>query len=414
MNIIFHIDFDSYFVSALRLIEPELENKEVAIGRNIALSLSYEAKNKGAKVGMYRAQINKIVPNIIWRESNFSHFIKISNQIFNYIINKYSSKIQFFSIDECFINVTHLINLNNIKESSCILAKKIQREIKDKFGIPISIGISITSFLAKMSTNLAKPFGIVFTSKQEIEKHFFHLDISKYFGIGKALEQRLRKENINTIGDLFNTFKNLELIKSIFKNTYLNYLNNLKGVENIEQEEFYIPKSISNIKSFDYLAIDNINDILLILDELIASVWIKINNRSMLGKVILLSIKYEGNKKFIQKQFKNKVYIENENELRRIGHSLFKDYWKNKPIKGIGFGVGELQYKNDIYFQRSIFEHNQTKFQENIIIKNTNKIIGNKTLFKASDLTQNKSLKNPKLKFLSEDENLFFAKDKNK
>ncbi|MDJ1646911.1 Y-family DNA polymerase [Mycoplasma phocimorsus] len=412
MNIIFHIDFDSYFVSALRIIHPELQNKMVAIGKSIAISLSYEAKKMGARVGMYRHEISKIAPGTIWRSPNFAHFMKISNQIFEYIINNYSNKIQIFSIDECFIDVTHLINKSNIKTTSVTLAKRIQKDIKLKFGIPISIGISTTYFLAKMSTNLAKPYGILFTYPNEIEKRFFHLDIREYFGIGKSLENKLRSNNINTIGEFYRSFKNKNIIKEIFKNTYLNYWNNLNGIEIIKREEMYTPKSISNIKSIDFLSIDNINDISYLLSELVASVWIKAKNRNMLGKVAIISIKYDGQNSFINKQFKSKQYIETETKLNEIAQFLFKEYWNNKPIKGLGFGISELQYKNNIYFQKSIFEEIKPRYKEDKLITHVNSIVGSNTLIKASDIINNNSIQKPKLKFLDQDNESFIRKGK--
>nr|WP_307923419.1 hypothetical protein [Mycoplasmopsis bovis] len=150
-NIIFHIDFDSYFVSAHRSKDHKLKNKPVAVSnglsRSICSSISYELKNVGIKVGWPRFMIEKKMPDTIFVEPNFDLYYTTSNNIFDYIASNYTANIEVGSIDECWVDVTSISEGKN----PVALARKIQEDIKEIFDIPVSIGISYSKWAAKMA-----------------------------------------------------------------------------------------------------------------------------------------------------------------------------------------------------------------------------------------------------------------------
>ena len=139
-KVILHIDVDSFFVSCETSLRPELLHKEVAISshslNSIVTSLSYEAKNKGAKVPWKLYKVKKYCKNLIVIEPNMKLYRNYSKKIYDFLFKTYSQIIQIGSIDEWYIDATDIWKSFGSIEK---LAKDIRIKIWCKFSIPISI-----------------------------------------------------------------------------------------------------------------------------------------------------------------------------------------------------------------------------------------------------------------------------------
>ena len=110
----------------------------------------------GFKAGDPIYLLKERVKDLIIVEPHYNLYTSTAHNIFNFLKDNFSSKIEIYSIDECFLE----LQLNEL-DDPIFIASNIQNKIFEKVGIPCSIGISYTKFLAKMSTNKAKPHGIV-------------------------------------------------------------------------------------------------------------------------------------------------------------------------------------------------------------------------------------------------------------
>ncbi|WLP85932.1 Y-family DNA polymerase [Mycoplasma seminis] len=389
--VIFHIDFDCYFVSAARTIQPELNNQPVAISRSsahaIAVSVSYELRNKGVKAGMKNFEIKEIEPKTIFVASDMQLYEDLSSKIFEYIALEYSGNLQIASIDECYIDVSELIIQRRVTPIQ--LAQKLQRDILNKFRIPISIGISHNKFLAKMTTNISKPFGIGFTDENNFEKSFFDLDIEKYHGIGKKTAAKLRSVNINTIGDLASKKVSDLEINAIFGRVGQNILKNLDPsvYEHISfQDEQAI--GIGNEITFeDYsLPYELKIEHLLKLCEKVSN---RLKKENLAGNVITLTIRFR-NKKWSNKQIKIQNYINDKSQIYLLANNLFLKYFSESDFIGIGVRVSGLRNIKDIYVPQSLLKNNLSHMNQNIV---------SEIITQVNDL-----FANPTLKILSEEE----------
>ena len=103
-KVIFHLDVDAFFVSSELTLRPELKNHDIAItvglDNSIVSSLSYSAKNKGAKVPMKVKEVKKYCPNLVCLKPNFNLYSHLSNQIYQYLFKNYTKAIEIGSIDE--------------------------------------------------------------------------------------------------------------------------------------------------------------------------------------------------------------------------------------------------------------------------------------------------------------------------
>ena len=230
-KIIFHIDVDAFFVSSELTLRPELKNQDIAITvgleNSIVSALSYSAKRKGAKVPMKLKEVRQYCPQIICLKPNFDLYSRLSNQIYHYLYEHYTPAIEIGSIDEWFVDVTTIWRRY---QSVHNLAIHMQQAIKTTFNLEVSIGISYNKFLAKMSTDLHKPFQITITRPQDLQHQIWPLPIEKYWGIGKTLAQQLKALKITTIGDLAQINPEEPALQTIFKNQLKHYIDQANGL----------------------------------------------------------------------------------------------------------------------------------------------------------------------------------------
>ena len=150
---------------------------------------------------------------------DYNMYKKRSNNFFK-LLSKYSYCVQKASIDEGYIEVTGIIKGNTIEElkkNSIIYAKTLQNDVKNTLGFTINIGISNSKIIAKTASDLVKPNKIIPIFHDELEEKLYHLDISKLFLVGKKTEEKLKKHNISTIGELTQTDD--RLLEKLLRNT---------------------------------------------------------------------------------------------------------------------------------------------------------------------------------------------------
>lgn len=375
-KVIFHIDVDSFFVAAETWLRPELKDKDVAISKkkakSVVCALSYSAKEKGAKVPMKLYEVQKFCPNIIVIEPNHNLYEKLSRKIY-LLLKKYSIKIEIGSIDEWYLDVTHLMNkYSNPRD----LAVDIQKNILKKWNITVSIGISYNKFLAKISTDLNKPFGITITEKEDIPKNIWPLPIDKYIGIGKSLSTKLKSINILTIEDLAKVNGNKKiLLKEILKNKLDQYIDNANGNNYFDDVDFnkkyYSQSSIGHQVTFENNYLIDLDLIYKNLKKITMQVLDIANRRNLIAQGISITIKY-ANKAI----FSTSTTIKNNSNtfeaLFLIVTQLFNNYWNDKPILMLGVSLFNLTNIYTYKYQSSLFDNN---LNNNYVNKQNNQIV---------------------------------------
>ncbi|WP_406613665.1 Y-family DNA polymerase [Mycoplasma corogypsi] len=341
--IIFHIDFDCYFVSAMRTIDPSLKNKPVAISRNtshaVAISISYELKKLGCRTGMKAYEIKNIAPNAIFVPAQYEVFSALSNQIFHYLKTTYTQLIEVSSIDEVYLDVTDKVkDLNQALK----LAKQIQLNVLKKFDIPISIGISHNKFLAKMTTNINKPFGLGLTTEADVERNFYSLDISEYHGIGRSLTPKLKEIGINTIGDFAKIEPDSPTIRELLGRINVPLINQLNPYR-YERLSGVVAdvKGIGNEITFENYDLDDM-EIIQTLKNLTKKVVQRLQDNNQVCKTVTLTIRFR-TKKWVQKQVSLNKFTDDYKEILWVAMRLYQKYYIESDIIGIGVRVSDLQ-----------------------------------------------------------------------
>ena len=403
-TIIFHLDIDSFFVGCELILRPELKGQDLAIStgmdNSIVSALSYSVKNKGAKVPMKVKDVKQYCPNLICLKPNFDLYSSLSNQIYQFLLKKYTTKIEIGSIDEWFLDVSKIWQkFSSIKN----LAIDIQKNIKEKFDLEISIGISYNKFLAKMATDLNKPFGISIINYKNIETKIWPLSIDKYWGIGLKTANQLKEINILTIGDLAKQKHNSSKLKGIFKNKtdfFIKQANGI-GLQSINYNHNNL-NIIANSLTFNNEPTNNYIQIISKLKEIVLMVEKRLRERCLKGDKLILNLKLSKNKSISTSVALG--FLTNEFEIiYQNSLILLEKFWNEQLIIGIGIGLTNLinYYEQGMI---NIFEQsNNENLKENktqLAINLINKKMKKKVAFSLKEYQENKTLKAQQSKYI--------------
>jgi DNA polymerase-4 len=161
MKYILHVDINSFFASVEELNHPSFKNKPIAVSgytkRSVVCSANYIAREYGIKAAMPVFLAQKLCPGLTVVVPHFDQYHKYSERFTKFISEKFTNKIELGSIDECYVNITSLIDENH---SPIQIAENLQKWIKNAIGLNCSIGIANNKFLAKMASDYKKPLGI--------------------------------------------------------------------------------------------------------------------------------------------------------------------------------------------------------------------------------------------------------------
>lgn len=361
---IMHIDVNNAFLSwtAIDMLKKgadiDIRTIPAIIGgdekqrHGIVLAKSTIAKQFGIKTADTIYQAKKKCPQIRIFPSKHSIYQKYSNELYQYLLT-YTDKIERFSIDECFIDCSDFIKT---KESFMKLAKQMNREVQDKFGFTVNIGLSSVKVLAKMASDFEKPNKIHTLYIDEIKDKMWNLPVGELFMVGKKSVPKLSLLGITTIADLARYDKKV-IVKKLgkFGEMIWNYAN---GIDNDPVHyEAELPKGIGNSVTLpkDCNDIEELNKILLALSEKVSY-----RLRSYKLKTTVINVQIKTNE-FITYSHQVKIAspTDNTKEIYKIAKKLLEQLYKNQSIRLIGVRVDNLTDGNQE--QINLFETNHHK-----------------------------------------------------
>lgn len=243
-NVILHLDADAFFASVVQATKASLKGKPIVVGkeRGIATAFSYEAKRLGVTRGMMIGEIRRRFPECIITSSDYKLYELFSARMFN-IIRSFSPTVEKYSIDEGFVDIKGLRRPLNATYSQ--IGERLQRTIRDRLGISVSIGISTTKSLAKLASSYSKPYGLTIVPGKDIEEFLKNIPIRSVWGIGEATSAYLEKLYIHTAFDLAS--KNESFVRSYLSRPFYEIWRELRGqqVYTITTTTKHVYKSIT-------------------------------------------------------------------------------------------------------------------------------------------------------------------------
>lgn len=195
---ILHADLDSFYASVEQRDEPRLRGRPVIVGGGVVLAASYEAKAFGVRSAMGGAKARRLCPGAIVVEPRMSAYVEASRAVFE-VFDQTTPLVEGLSVDEAFLEVG---GLRRISGSPTDIAMQLRRDVRDRVGLPITVGVARTKFLAKVASAAAKPDGLLVVPPDR-ELDFLHpLPVGRLWGVGPVTAERLRDRGINTVADV--------------------------------------------------------------------------------------------------------------------------------------------------------------------------------------------------------------------
>src|SRR3954463_7135252 len=195
---ILHADLDSFYASVEQRDDPSLKGRPVIVGGGGGLAARYEAKAFGVRTAMGGRQARLLCPHAVVVEPHMSAYSEASKAVFA-VFDDTTPLVEGLSIDEAFLDVG---GLRRIAGTPTEIAVRLRREVLARVGLPITVGIARTKFLAKVASGMAKPNGLLLVPPDG-ELAFLHpLPIERLWGVGPKTSARLRERGITTVGEV--------------------------------------------------------------------------------------------------------------------------------------------------------------------------------------------------------------------
>jgi len=195
---ILHADLDAFFASVEQRDDPRLRGRPVIVGAGVVLAASYEAKAYGVRTAMGGAQARRLCPHAIVVPPRMSAYSEASKAVFE-VFEDTTPLVEGLSIDEAFLDVR---GMRRLAGQPTEIAVRLRRRVLEQVGLPITVGIARTKFLAKVASGVAKPNGLLVVPPDD-ELGFLHpLPVERLWGVGRVTATKLHSRGITTVGQV--------------------------------------------------------------------------------------------------------------------------------------------------------------------------------------------------------------------
>ena len=195
---ILHADLDSFYASVEQRDDPALRRKPVIVGGGVVLAASYEAKAYGVRTAMGGRQARALCPHAIVVPPRMSAYFEANDRVFE-VFHDTTPVVEPLSVDEAFLDVSGLWRVSGTPVE---IAARLRAQVRDRVGLPITVGIARTKFLAKVASQEAKPDGLLLVPPDR-ELAFLHpLPVRRLWGVGVKTAEKLHAHGIETVSDV--------------------------------------------------------------------------------------------------------------------------------------------------------------------------------------------------------------------
>lgn len=357
--VFFHIDLDAFFASVEVLDHPEFKGKPLIIGhpgpRSVASTCSYEARRYGVHSAMPMVTALKLCPNAICVPGRMDRYSEKSKEVMDIVKNFAPGFIQ-ASIDEAYLDMT---GMERIYPKANEAGHLLKRMIKEKTGLTVSIGIGSSRFIAKMASDYRKPDGLTMVPYGKETDFVDAVGIKKLWGVGKAMQEELKKRRIFTTQDL-RSFSQSNL-ERLFGNSAGHYLYLVsRGIDpGIYQGESKT-RSVSTENTFypDLFGQEAIETFLL---EMSQEVMFRCLSDGLMARTVGVKIRYNDfSTTSIQITPDEGIYT--SQDVYKLAKEIFYKRYHGGGIRLLGVGLYSL-YKGDHAQQLELFVEDKERLR---------------------------------------------------
>lgn len=395
---ILHVDVNNAFLSwtAVEMLKqgskidireiPAIIGGDESKRSGIVLAKSMKAKECGIRTAetIYQAKIK--CPGVKIFPSHYATYKKYSEQLYQLLL-EYTDKIERFSIDECFLDMTQYL----MKDTLLNKAKEINKRVKEELGFTVNIGVAHNKLLAKMASDFTKPDKIHTLFENEIPYKMWDLPVSELFMLGKKTVPKLYNMNIRTIKDLAITDK--KTLEKKFGKHGIQMWEYANGIDNSEVK--YLPEKPKGIGNSTTLPV-NISEIEKLEEILLALVeqtTYRLRKYNLLGNTVSVQLR---TKDFEDTSHQGKLIeaTSNTKDIYQKAKELLHEMYKiRKPIRLVGVRIDNLIKKEEK--QISLFQNKNSEKQEKLdkVIDSLKEKYGYQSITRAGKLELGNKLK---------------------
>lgn len=355
-RVILHVDMNSFYASVEIALHPELKGKPLAIAgdpkkrHGVVVTSSYEARAQGVKTTMTVREAKQACPALIIKQPDFDRYRKASSAMFD-LLREYTSLVQPVSIDEGYLDISECQHMG----APLQIAEHIQRRILEELRLPCSIGVAPNKYLAKMASDMKKPFGITILRKRDIASQLWPLDVGALHGVGHKTKEKLNHMQIFTIKELATTQK--VKLKKIMGSNGEKLQERAHGIDPrpVDPDAVSVFKSIGHSTTLPVDAQDE-QTVSKVLRRLAALVENRMDRKETVAFNIQLLVRYNDRKNMTRSRQLDNPIVKKE-DIFEAAHFLWKKHWNGKPIRLLGITAQELIEKEDAYKQLDLFTY---------------------------------------------------------
>jgi DNA polymerase-4 len=195
---ILHADVDAFFAAVEQRDDPSLRGRAVIVGGGVVLAASYEAKAHGVETPMSLGRARRLCPQAIVVRPRMSAYSEASKALYR-VFDDTTPLVEGMSIDEAFLDVRGLERLAGTPSQ---IARRLRAQVRERVGLPVTVGVARTKHLAKVASGVAKPDGLLVVPPDR-ELAFLHpLPVERLWGVGRVTATKLHGAGIRTVGQL--------------------------------------------------------------------------------------------------------------------------------------------------------------------------------------------------------------------
>lgn len=348
------VDMNSFFASVHQAEDPSLLGKPIIVGgipnnrtKGMVIAASYEAKNKGVYTTMTVYEALKKCPEAIIVERNHPLYSSYSRKIMEFL--RLIGPTETASIDEAYVDITERVAKGTAPST---IALYIQKTLWDKLKLGCSIGCSNTKTSAKMAADIRKPFGYVHLDQLQFCSFFHPQKLSKLHGCGQKTEEKLKKHDIHTIGDLAKADPlHLKLILGK-RGEWLQKVALGMGSDHVNPEREKGDKTIGKEKTFAQPTSEP--EILLDLaKKMIQSLCLRLKQKRLRAGTIAVVYKTNREKGSQSKSTTLEDASNDPDFIYSVVERLYEDHLNEVPL--LLFGVRFSNFRDTHYIQLTLF-----------------------------------------------------------
>lgn len=340
---VLHVDMNAYFASVEQKANPLLRGKPVLVvadsrRRTVVMTASYEARPFGVKTGMNLYEAKKLCPQAVVVDGDSEKYLYSTSQLLD-VFESFTDQVEMFSCDEAFLDVTG--SRSYFRADGEGIARIIKARIKERIGLPCSVGVAPNKLLAKLASEKQKPDGLTVIATEDVERCLAETPVEDLCGVGDKLVLKLEQIGIRTCKQLGDA--DIGLLENVF-GFWAYWLKRMgqgrddSPVRRLTDQETV--KSMGHSTTFPRDASDPeiLRSFLLLLSEKVA---LRLRRGGFQSHTVTLTVRYKDFTTFTR-QSKGKEPLDDGYAIYSVALKIMRQITLEQPVRLLGVSVSSL------------------------------------------------------------------------